>query len=91
MLTKRPTGKRAMLAGTILLLVGVVALLAHGTVNGFWLNDQYPIEHWSQYVAIWAPALFSTCIPLGAVAWLTGYVVFAVSFLPSRDDMFVPD
>lgn len=75
-----------MRAGMVLLSVGVAALLAHGLANGFWPNDQYPIEHWSQYVAIWAPALFMTGIPLGAVTWLTGYVVFAISFIPSREN-----
>ena len=85
-MTRRPTGKRLMMGGAILFLAGLAAFVMHGLANGFFPNDQYPIEHWTQYVAVWAPPIFTVCIPLGVLAWLTGYLAFAISFIPSRDD-----
>ena len=90
-MTQRPNGKSLMRVGGLALLVGLIALVAHGLVSGFMPMDQYPVEHWSQYVEIWAPIIFTFGLPLGAFAWLIGYLIFAISFLPSKEDQNAKD
>ena len=82
----RPTGKILMRGGIASIAIGLTALIA-GSLTGMMPMDQYPIESWRQIVALWAPPVFTICIPLGIVAWLVGYLVFAISFLPSKADL----
>ena len=82
----RPNGKILMRVGIALFAIGLTALIA-GSLTGLMPMDQYPIEDWRQIVALWAPPIFTISLPLGTVAWLVGYLVFAISFLPAKADL----
>jgi hypothetical protein len=77
---KRPNGRRLMQVGKTTLGFGIIAILAHTFAPFFppGYLDYYPVAE-----LIIAFAWLGTF--LGVVAWLVGYLVFALSFTPRED------
>lgn len=76
----RPNGKRVMLVGKTAFIVGVLAALANA-LSFIWRGvlDYSPVSEMLTWLTV-----IGTII--GPVAWLTGYVVFAISFIPGRGE-----
>ena len=78
--TKRPDGKRLMLVGKTAFSVGVLTAVANA-LSFLWRGvlDYYPVSEMLTWLTV-----IGTVI--GPIAWMTGYVVYAISFIPGRED-----
>ena len=82
----RPNGRRVMLICGTMFIVGTLGLLI-GLALGW-----TPTEHtgWKLQVLKLSETLFWLCMPIGFFGWLAGYIVNAIFFLPSSDDLGRP-
>lgn len=67
------TGGLAFIAGLAAVLVNSISFLLPGVLN------YHPISELLTFTAIFG-------ILLGALTWMAGHIIFAISFLPGRDD-----
>lgn len=77
---KRPDGKRLLLTGKVTFILGVIAALTSAFRPFFPGTLSYhPIAEVLTMIGILGTFL-------GAVAWMVGYVVFALSFIRGTQD-----
>jgi hypothetical protein len=79
-MTKRPDGKRLMLAGKLGFMLGMALFLA-GNFRAMWPSplNQAPASELISLLGIGGTFL-------GPITWMVGYVVFAISFVRGRAD-----
>ena len=82
---KRPDGVRLMRWSAAMLVVAVVGMILYGFVGPFGAEDpRTPVYN---LVGVTLPLIF---FPAGLLGWLTGYVVYAISFLPASQEVDEP-
>lgn len=79
-MTRRPNGKRLMLSGKLAFFAGVLAAVL-GAFRPLWpgVLSYHPVAEILSLVGILGTLL-------GAVSWMVGYLVFAISYLPGKSD-----
>jgi len=79
-LNKRPDGKRLLLTGKVSFIVGLIAILSSAFRPFFpGILDYHPIAELLTMIGVLGTFL-------GAMAWMVGYVVFALSFIRGTQD-----
>ena len=92
---ERPDGKSMIKWGLRVLVLGVATAVFSKFFDPFYfVND--PISesvkfNWLQSLSVIVTALAFTLIPFGFLTWLAGKVIFAISFLPSKNDSNAPN
>jgi hypothetical protein len=85
-MTKRPSGRRTMRIGFSLLGLALIGFLVSLFLSDLLPLDQQPAEHWRMVADQIASALWPLCFMAGIACVAFGYLVFAISFLPSSED-----
>jgi hypothetical protein len=91
----RPDGAKMIKWGPRVVVFGVLAALFSRFFEPFHFVDNPPLEtaklFWLQTLSVVTMTMGITLIPFGFLAWLAGKIIFALSFLPQRDETNAPN
>jgi hypothetical protein len=82
---KRPNGEILKKIGAGLVALSALILIVILFFSSPIYDKSWP-DDFSQAVFIWFPTIVVLCFPAGVLSWLTGHIVFAISFLPEKND-----
>jgi hypothetical protein len=74
-----------MRVGLVLFALGLIALLVTTFGQELLGIYRYPPDNWRNTFYVFASQFGPLCLFLGVLCWAVGYIVFALSFLPSSD------